>query len=441
MSPRFARGAVAASIAIGLVVVTALGGCAGGVVTSTKTTQLGGNADSTSPQMTATTHGASVVRIGSLFPLSGDLASSGAECAAGVELAVSDVNAAGGIRSLGGAQLAVVPVDSRGKADVAVSLAEELAKKDGVSAIVGTYQSAVALPVSEKTEDLKIPLVLSVAAADKITEQGLKFTFRLCAKADWYARDQVAFLSDPMNLGGLVVTKVALMHEDDAFGTATAASQKKYLAEAGMDVVIEETYAASTADVHEQMLKIKSSGAQAVLTATYLSDSLLIVDAYQKLDMQMPLLDAAGGTVVPEFLQKLGSIADGIFTELDYANGQAGSAKGQAGLADVESRFQSAYKYPMTANALYSYQAVWVIADALERSASSDPVKLRDALAATNMLPSSRMVLPQTVLDFDANGQNRFAQLFVAQFQDSKPVILWPRDYAGGSAEMPGAAP
>jgi hypothetical protein len=51
------------------------------------------------------------------------------------------------------------------------------------------------------------------------------------------------------------------------------------------------------------------------------------------------------------------------------------------------------------------------------------------------------MVLPQTVLDFDANGQNRFAQLFVAQFQDSKPVILWPHDYAGGSAEMVGTAP
>ena len=356
-------------------------------------------------------------------------------------MAVNDVNAAGGIRSLGGARLGVVSVDSQGKPDVAVSLAEELAKKDSVSAIIGTYQSTVALPVSEKTEDLKIPLVLSAAAADKITEQGLKFTFRLCAKADWYARDQVAFLGDPANLGGMVVTKVALMHEDDAFGTATAASQKKYLAEAGIDVVMEQTYAASTADVHDQMLKIKSSGAQAILTATYLSDSLLIVDAYQKLNMQMPLLDAAGGTVAPEFLQKLGSIADGIFTELDYANGQAGSAKGQAPLADVESRFQRAYKYPMTANALYSYQAVWVIADALERCASSDPVKLRDALAATHMLPSSRMVLPQTVLDFDANGQNRFAQLFVAQFQDSKPVILWPHDYAGGSAEMVGTAP
>lgn len=80
--------------------------------------------------------------------------------------------------------------------------------------------------MSEKTEDLKIPLVLSMAAADNITEQRLKLTFRLCAKADWYALDQVAFLSDPMNLGGVVVAKVALMHEDDAFGTATAASQK-----------------------------------------------------------------------------------------------------------------------------------------------------------------------------------------------------------------------
>lgn len=420
---------LAYGLAIALMLAGIAAGCAGGPPT-TSTTRPPDTTSSIGASTTTTEQ--PVVRIGSLFPLTGDLAERGAECAAGVQLAVNEVNAAGGIRSLGGVRLEVVEADSEGKPDIGVARTEDLVKKDHVSAIVGAYQSTVALPVSQAVEAMGTPLVLSVGAADKLTEQGLKFTFRLCAKADWYARAQVQFLSDPTNLGGLNVTKVALLHEDGDFGEATAASQKKYLAEAGIAMVMEQTYSATTADVHEQVLAIKSSGAEAILTATYLSDALLIADAYQKLTMQLPVLDAAGGTVDPEFVEKLGAGADGFLTELDYSAGQKGAT-------EVAARFKAAYGYEMSANALYSYQAVWVIADALERTASSDPQRLRDSIAATSMLPGEHMVLPQTVLDFDAKGQNRFAQLFVAQIQSSKMVCLWPQDYATGAVRLNGA--
>ena len=91
-----------------------------------------------------------------------------------------------------------------------------------MAAIVGTYQSGVAIPATQEAEKQQVPIVISMAVADAITEKGQKYTFRICPKADWYAKDQVDFLKDLKTLVGLDVKKVALLHEDTDFGTSTA---------------------------------------------------------------------------------------------------------------------------------------------------------------------------------------------------------------------------
>ena len=114
---------------------------------------------------------------------------------------------------------------------------QRLATKENVAAIVGTYQSSVAIPATQEAEKQQVPIVISMAVADAITEKGQKYTFRICPKADWYAKDQVDFLKELKTLVGLDVKKVALLHEDTDFGTSTATGQKKYLQEAGMEIV------------------------------------------------------------------------------------------------------------------------------------------------------------------------------------------------------------
>jgi branched-chain amino acid transport system substrate-binding protein len=422
-----------------LTLVLMLGGCTGG--SSVEPTSAGAPPTSADAITAATAVVAGsattttsatlppVVRIGALFPLTGELAKQGAECLEGMRLAVDEVNAAGGIESLGGVRLELTQGDSQGDPGNAAKEFTRLVKDEGAVAVVGAYQSTVAIPAGKTAEDLKTPFVVSTGAADEITDQDLAYTFRLCPKASWYARDQVSFLSQSGMPPGEPVTKVVLLHEDGQFGSETAADQKTYLKEAGIGVVDEITYPADQADLSEEILRIKSEQAQAVLTATYLSDAVLIADGALRLHLRTPIIDAGGGTTDAEFLTRAGESASSIITELEYCAGTSA--------APLEKAYSAAAGGTLSAAALYSYQAVWLLANALERAGSTDHDRLRAALATTAMVPADHMVLPQSVLSFDGTGQNRAARLFLAQVQASKYVPIWPVEYAQASVVMP----
>jgi branched-chain amino acid transport system substrate-binding protein len=439
-----ARTASAAGLAWVLLSLSLLsGGCAGGNTLATATTAAATSASAASEarsstttttseagtSSTSTTEDPGVIRVGALFPLTGDLAAQGQASIESLRLAVEEVNASGGIRALGGASLVLVEADSQGDPEVGAGEVRRLVEEEGVCAVVGAIQSTVALRVTEAAESLQVPFILSSAAADEITERGLKYTFRLAAKADWYARDQVRFLADSVFFGGLVVTKVALLHEDGAFGQATAAGQRKYLEEAGIEVVADLSYPADQADLHNEILQIKAGEAQAVLTATYLSDAILIAQGAQLSRLGLPLLDAAGGVSDPAFIARAGAAAQGMLTELEYSPG--------ASATKLEKAMGAASGRPLTAAGLYAYQAVWLLANALERGGSAETGQLRRALATTAMPAGEHMVLPQSVLTFDGAGQNRGARLFIAQIQDATLVPLWPEEYRKGTFLLP----
>src|SRR4030067_3664905 len=120
------------------------------------------------------------VRVGALYPLTGDLAKLGEENKDGLQLAIDEINAAGGIKSMGGAQIEMVWGDTTGKPEVGISEVERLAQQENVVAIIGAYQSAVTTPATQAAERLSVPFIVSMAVSDKITERGFKYTFRVC---------------------------------------------------------------------------------------------------------------------------------------------------------------------------------------------------------------------------------------------------------------------
>jgi len=134
------------------------------------------------------------VVIGNILPLSGPVAPIGKVGREIREMAVEEINAAGGIKSMGGAKLKMIYADSRGDPKVAMTEAERLITKDKVVCITGAYQSAVTYPSTEVAERYKVPYLVPVSVRDAITERGFKYTFRVAAKASWYARDQINFI-------------------------------------------------------------------------------------------------------------------------------------------------------------------------------------------------------------------------------------------------------
>ncbi len=329
---------------------------------------------SSAPEQTTTTSGLpEVVKIGAIFPLTGDLAAEGESALKGMRLAIEEVNAAGGIASLGGVRMTLVQADSEGDPKTGEAEVKRLAEIEGVAAIVGTGQSTVALRATEAAESLEVPFLVSSGAADEVTERGLAYTFRLCAKADWYARDQVAVLEALQEPEG--VTKVALLHEDGEYGKQTAESQRAYLAKAGIEVVADIEYSPETADMHNEILAVKRSGAQALLTATFLTDAALIAQDAAVLRLNMPIVDAAGGVLDPGFIADAGDASELVSSVAEYAPGTTSSLALEQRLA--------AQGTVLDAGMLYGYQAVWVLADALERVASVDGPRLRLGLATT----------------------------------------------------------
>ena len=364
------------------------------------------------------------IKIGALFPLTGELQGKGEDSANGVRLAAEEINATGGIKALNGAQLDIVFADTQGSPEIGVKEAERLIQEENVTAIIGSYQSSVTKPATLVAERLETPFIVSIAAANVITERGFHYTFRIQPKADYYARDQVNFLKDLEHLAGYKVQRVALLHENTDFGTSMVLAQKSTLKAQGLEVVEDVGYRAEgVKNLDKEVARVLAARPDAILTVTYLNDSILIRRTLMESGATVPMLDTAGGTVSLQYIQALGPMAEGTLTLAEYSKF---ADQGQS----LNERFRVKYKADITGDSAHAYQAVLVLKDALERSGSLDKKKLREALATTDIQKGPNLVLPYTHLKFDKNGQNEFARLFVVQIQKGELVPVWPEPYA-----------
>ena len=118
------------------------------------------------------------VKLGYILPVTGPLAFEAQLSLNGLQLAVDEINAAGGIKSLGGAKLTLLPGDTQQKVELGNSEAARLIDQ-GVTAIIGPFSSLVAFSVRQVTEKNKTPFMLLAAVADNLTEGGLRYTFRM----------------------------------------------------------------------------------------------------------------------------------------------------------------------------------------------------------------------------------------------------------------------
>jgi len=377
-----------------------------------------------------TAEGAKRINVGILFPLTGDLADKGLDCSRGIDLAVEEINASGGIRSLSGARLATVYGDTCGRPENGVKEAERLIRGTGVVALIGTYQSSVTKPATQLAERLETPFIVSISIADIITERGFRYTFRIQPKAQFYGRDQVLFLKDLRKLAGYRVERVALIHENTDFGTAAALSQKKALHDYGLDLAAEVSYVAEgVSDLTKEVAQVLASRPDAIIETTYLHDSILIRRALHKAGSRIPLVDTAGGTVSPEYIKELGQEAEGTLTSSEFSKFTNEGRK-------LNDRFRKRFGFDITGDSAYAYQSVWVLKDALERAASTNREDLRQALAETSLPRGPHMVLPSDRIHFDPWGQNESARLFIVQIQRGELVPVWPPEYAAARVHL-----
>jgi branched-chain amino acid transport system substrate-binding protein len=372
-------------------------------------------------------HSAETVKevvLGALLPMTGGNAPNGAQKKTGYELAIEEVNAAGGIKALGGARLRMVVRDHEGKPDVGARQAEAVINDDHVVLVMGTYMSGVTIPVSRVAERLKTPILVTDSMADEITQAGLKYLFRVDTKAELATRDMLEGVKAYGKKLGTPITRIALLNEDSAFGQSLKADFEKQAPGLGLTIVENLGFKTGSPDLSAQAARIKASGAEWTIGSWYITDMLTIVKTFPSLGLNVSRVSTFGGGMQTPSLLQAGEQAEGV-TGFTMWNPDLN----RPGVKEFAEKFKARLGVEPNQNAAKSYAGIWILKDVLERAGTLDKEKLRDTLTKIEITSGPAMILPTRKISFDATGQLRPTHIGI-QVQKGAFRTVWPEDVA-----------
>ena len=357
------------------------------------------------------------INIGALYPVTGSFAQIGQGCVNAAKLAIQMVNDAGGIKSLGGAKLNLIVSDVQSDTTVTRTETDRLINGYKLSAIHGCFASALTLIASEVAERAKVPL-LTGSSTDQLN-QNRRFTFTPFARASQFAQAQ-------LQMARLVSEKpkVAVLFENTAFGTATSNGLREQAPTAGAEIVLFEPYSAGLTDASPLINKVKASGANMLFPVSYLNDLILIIRAIKQTGLQIAINGGSGGFVIPDFYKNVGQVAEGLLGVAHWNHDiDANAEKVNAAYKSQFGEFLFEYAGGLVAQ-------TFMIADALERAASPDPQKVRDAIAALDVSQGYAAMCPGGKVKFGPDGKNIYAHPVGVQWQKSDLATVFPKEDA-----------
>ena len=363
------------------------------------------------------------VNIGVIQPLSGANAQFGINCRNGIELVADAINAAGGIKALGGAKINLVVSDATSNPAAAAAVAQRLITQNELTAILGAFASSLTLAVSEVTARADIPF-LTHSYADEITGRGLESVFKVTATASVIGRAQFNYTLAIAEAAGSKIEKIAIMYEDTAFGTAQSRGLRRAAKDANVEVVMDEPYPLGISDARPLIDKLRASGAQAVFPLSYLNDSLFIVRTMRQQRITIAVVGGAGGYVIPDFEKALGELTEDVLsispTNYDLA----------LALTDP---FRKRFGYFMVQEAIEHAVALDVLVQAIERAKSTKPKAVTEALHDARFEGGWTKAMPGGVVQFDQTGLNTLSVPIMVQWRNKELVTVWPKDFAKAS--------
>lgn len=393
--------------------------------------------ETATPTPTATKPVVSEVKIGVILPLSGRLAETGADLKRGVEFAVEKINAAGGIKNLGGAKLTVVFGDSAGDPATGAAEAERLIKEEKVVLLMGAYQSAVTKTASEVAESYKVPFLNPDSTSPALTERGYKWFFRTTAHDRTFAEQHVEFINYLNKTYGGLKT-VAIINEDTEWGASTAKAWEELFSAAGYKIVAEVSYhAATVTSLDSEVERLKAANPDVLLIASYTNDGILLVRTMKAKNFAPKVaLAQDAGFIDPAYVQQIGK--DGYyFMSREVFNWDLLEKIPE--LKKVNDEYVAKYGVSLNGNSARDYTGVWVVYWAIEEAAKvASPTDLeafrsaiRDALAKMDV-PPEKIIMPWAGIKFDEKGQNILARGIIVQMSptDGKYHTVYPREVA-----------
>jgi len=369
------------------------------------------------------------VKLGYILPVTGPLAFEAQLSLNGLQLAVDEINNAGGVKSLGGAKLTLLPGDTQNKVELGNSEAARLIDQ-GISVLIGPFSSLVAYSVRQVTEKNKTPFMLLAAVADNLTEGGLKYVFRVQPNGKAMATLTMNNMLEMAKQANVAIKRVAMMHEDGNFGTTMGNHVEAFSGKLGYTLVQRIPYSLKSPDFTAELSKVKASKPDLLVISGYYGDSKIIAETASKLRIGVHALVGLANAAYsnPKFIADNRELTEQLFDGNYWHNPQSSRAK--VVFAAYEKRFNST----LTSHGVQAYTVMHVIKDALERAGSTDRDKLRDALAKTNLADH---ILPQDAIKFDETGENVNASPALLQVQNGRPTVVGPARFAEAKPIFP----
>ena len=377
------------------------------------------------------------IKVAVVVPLSGPWARNGELHVKGAQAAVDDINAAGGIKALGGAKMKLLIIDSGDTVEKARSAAQRLlADEPDLVGATGSFVSSFTLAVTEVTERASLPF-LTLSYADLITNRGFKYVFQTSPTANTQAAQALPILMKlATNATGKKPQTVGIIADN----TASPASFTKFMREAGLEkeglkLTLDEIYTPPLSDATSLIQKMRNSRPNfALMLSTNVPDTKLLLEKMSEMQLgkgAIPVVTNGGHMGVPELLKVMNKdILEGVMVVIANWGG-----KGQEALTES---FRKRFNEPwMTQDSISTYGDMWIFKDAMEAAKSADRRKVADAIRTMDSTEGAAKFFPGGRLKFNDKGQRIGTETVILQWRDGKPLPVYPADVAVTTAFWP----
>lgn len=394
------------SLALALMLVFALAACGGGASSSAAapaSTAASTAAPASEAASTPAAPSGDPVKIGLIAMLTGANPLNGERMQQAVQLAVDEVNAAGGL--LGGRPVELLVEDDQTLQDMAVTCAQKL-MSEGVAGVVGPHRSTNAMAVEADAKAGQVSF-LTGGTTPAITDLDNPYLFRARASDRIFAEVAATYAVEKLG-----AKTIGMFYNNDEFGTGAMKVVEQFCADNGLDFV-PEGHNTNDKDFTGQIMKMKSSGAEAVIIWTH--DPELAIHARQiaELNLGIPVVSSPGVTM-PQVIEMCDPAhIEGWYGVTDYVNTNT-----TPGVQEFSEKFEATYGVPAELYSASYYGAAVALLDAIERAGTDDPVAVRDALAATKDL-----AVPVGTATCDENN-DLIHGVVVAQLKDGVPEYI-----------------
>jgi branched-chain amino acid transport system substrate-binding protein len=339
------------------------------------------------------------IKIGWVGALSGPPADEGVNMKNGAVLAVEEINSSGGVL---GRKFSLIIEDDASVPVQSVNAVQKLIERDKVVAVIGSLTSSATLASMEVTQRAQVAQITPNAIADKITEMGNPFIFRNINRVEAVGSRYINYFSKKLN-----IKRFAILYEATDYGKSTRDINSKAIKSNGAELVAEETYKPGTTDFYSLLTKIKAMNPEMLICVAIGPSAVQIARQIQEIGWKIKTFGYAPFSM-PQFLEQAGKAA-----ELIMATAWFYPLSEESIVTKFTKSYRERYGRLPDFQGAAAYDTVYIIAEAIKRANSLDPIKIRDAIRSIKDLPGV-----QGTTAFDEKGDVLWKNVYLIQIQD-----------------------